>query len=169
MIGVMGSRPARHFHYRKDLVLRFVQPALAGFTDGSVSTLAPIFATIFATHQTHAVLLIGLASALGAGISMGFSEGLSDDGKLTGRGHPATRATIIGLATFVGGVLHTLPFLLPTVQSALPVACAVVGFELVAIAFVRHRFLNASFGMSVAQVVGGGALVFVAASLIGAS
>jgi VIT1/CCC1 family predicted Fe2+/Mn2+ transporter len=159
----------RRFHYPKDVVLRFVQPGLAGFTDGSVSTLAPIFATVFATHQTHAALLIGLASALGAGISMGFSEGLSDDGKLTGRGHPVIRAAIIGLATFIGGVLHTLPFLLPTVQSALPVACGVVGFELVAIAFVRHRFMNANFAMSVAQVVGGGALVFAAASVIGAS
>jgi len=167
MIAVLGKQPP--FRHRKSLVLQFVQPALAGFTDGSVSTLAPIFATVFATHQTHAALLIGLASALGAGISMGFSEGLSDDGKITGRGAPAMRAAIIGIATFIGGVLHTLPFMLPSVQAALPVACAVVGVELVAIAFVRYRFLNANFAISMLQVVGGGALVFLAASLIGAS
>jgi hypothetical protein len=138
-------------------------------TDGSVSTIAPIFATVFATHQTHAAFLIGLASALGAGISMGVAEGLSDDGRLTGRGHPFLRGGIVGTATFLGGLFHTLPFLVPDVRAAVPLAAAVVAAELVAIAWIRHRYLEARFAGSVLQVVGGGSLVFLAAALIGSA
>ena len=113
----------------KNFVLRVVQPGLAGLMDGSVSTLAPIFATAFATHNSHTVFLIGAASAVGAGISMAFSEGLSDDGELTGRGNPVVRGVVTGLMTFIGGFLHTLPFLIPNVHTALDLAYVVVGVE----------------------------------------
>jgi erythrin-vacuolar iron transport family protein len=154
---------------RSEVVLKIVQPALAGLTDGSVSTLAPIFATVFASHSSHAAFLIGAASAVGAGISMGVAEGLSDDGSLTGRGAPLVRGAIVGGGTFLGGIIHTLPFLIANVQLALIVASLVVGIELVAIAWIRHRYMHARFASSVAQVVGGGALVFAAAALIGSS
>src|ERR1700676_4383827 len=144
----------------KNFVLRIVQPGLAGLMDGSVSTLAPIFATAFATHQSHTVFLIGAASAVGAGISMAFSEGLSDDGELTGRGKPMVRGLVTGGMTFLGGFLHTLPFLLPNVNQALVLAYGVVGLELVAIAWIRYRYFATSFLMSFLQVVVGGALVF---------
>src|SRR5277367_5884173 len=122
------------FHNDRSFVLRIVQPGLAGLMDGSVSTLAPIFATAFATHSSHTVFLIGAASAVGAGISMAFSEGLSDDGTLTGRGNPVFRGIVTGLMTFIGGFLHTLPFLISNMQRALVVAYFVVGVELLAIA-----------------------------------
>src|SRR5246500_449868 len=111
----------------KNFVLRIVQPGLAGLMDGSVSTLAPIFATAFATHNSHTVFLIGAASAVGAGISMAFSEGLSDDGEITGRGNPVFRGLVTGLMTFIGGFLHSLPFLIPDVHAALTLAYFVVG------------------------------------------
>src|SRR6201988_2911339 len=120
----------------KNFVLRIVQPGLAGLMDGSVSPLAPIFATAFATHNSRTVFLIGAASAVGAGISMAFSEGLSDDGELTGRGNPIFRGIVTGLMTFIGGFLHTLPFLISNMHRALPLAYAVVGVELVVIAFI---------------------------------
>ncbi len=126
----------------KSFILRIVQPGLAGLMDGSVSTLAPIFATAFATHNSHTVFLIGAASAVGAGISMAFSEGLSDDGELTGRGNPIFRGLVTGLMTFIGGFLHTLPFLIPNVHTALTWAYAVVGVELVVIALIRHRYFK---------------------------
>jgi erythrin-vacuolar iron transport family protein len=151
------------------LVLKIVQPGLAGLTDGSVSTLAPIFATVFASHSSHAAFLVGAASAVGAGISMGVAEGLSDDGRLTGRGHPFARAAIVGGGTFVGGIFHTLPFLITQVHTALAVAALVVAVELLAIAWIRHRFMQARFGLSIAQVVGGGVLVLAAAALIGSA
>src|SRR5690242_10745080 len=119
----------------RNFVLQVVQPGLAGLMDGSVSTLAPIFATAFATHSSHTVFLIGAAAAVGAGISMAFSEGLSDDGSLTGRGNPWFRGGVTGAMTFVGGFLHTLPFLIPDVQRALYWAYLVVGLELLAIAW----------------------------------
>lgn len=150
-------------------VLQVIQPGLAGLMDGSVSTLAPIFATAFATGKPHTVFLVGLAAAVGAGISMGFSEGLSDDGTLTGRGNPLGRGAITGGMTFVGGIFHTLPFLLSSLHLALILAYAVVGIELVAIAFVRNKYFNMSFLMSVVQVVIGGALVFFSGVLIGSS
>ena len=153
----------------KSFVLRIVQPGLAGLMDGSVSTLAPIFATAFATHKSHTVFLIGAASAVGAGISMAFSEGLSDDGELTGRGNPIFRGLVTGLMTFIGGFLHTLPFLIPNVHTALTWAYGVVGVELVIIALIRHRYFKTSFALSCLQVIVGGGLVFAAGVLIGRS
>jgi VIT1/CCC1 family predicted Fe2+/Mn2+ transporter len=153
----------------KSFVLRVIQPGLAGLMDGSVSTLAPIFATAFATHSSHTVFLIGLASAVGAGISMAFSEGLSDDGELTGRGNPVFRGLVTGAMTFVGGLLHTLPFLISNVHHALELAYVVVALELLVISWVRYRYFKSSFAMSLIQVVFGGALVFAAGILIGSS
>ena len=150
-------------------LLQIVQPGLSGLMDGSVSTLAPIFATAFATHNSHTVFLIGLASAVGAGISMAFSEGLSDDGALTGRGNPLVRGGVTGGMTFIGGFLHTLPFLIANVQSALTLAYIVVGFELLAISYIRYRFFATNFLISLVEVVVGGALVFTAGVLIGSS
>jgi len=156
-------------HDPNSFLLQIVQPGLSGLMDGSVSTLAPIFATAFATHNSHTVFLIGLASAVGAGISMAFSEGLSDDGVLTGRGNPLVRGGVTGGMTFLGGFLHTLPFLIANVQTALTLAYIVVGFELLAIAYVRYRFFATNFVISIVEVVVGGALVFTAGVLIGSS
>jgi len=153
----------------KNFVLRIVQPGLAGLMDGSVSTLAPIFATAFATHNSHTVFLIGAASAVGAGISMAFSEGLSDDGELTGRGNPIFRGIVTGLMTFLGGFLHTLPFLIGNVHIALTWAYAVVGVELIVISLIRHRYFKISFALACLQVIVGGGLVFAAGVLIGQS
>lgn len=150
-------------------LLRVVQPGLAGLMDGSVSTLAPIFATAFATHKSHTTFLIGLATALGAGISMAFSEGLSDDGELTGRGSPIIRGLITGAMTFIGGFLHTLPFLIANVQRALIFAYFVVGVELLVISYIRYKYFKTSFAMSCVQVILGGGLVFAAGVLIGSS
>src|SRR6266702_1077594 len=149
------------------LLLRVIQPGLAGLMDGSVSTLAPIFATAFATHRPFTAFLVGMAAATGAGISMAFSEALSDDGALTGRGSPVVRGGITGLMTFFGGSLHTLPFLIADLHLALIVAYIVVAFELVLIAAIRHRYFGTSWWLSMVQVVGGGALVFVAALIFG--
>jgi erythrin-vacuolar iron transport family protein len=149
-----------------NFVLRVVQPALIGLMDGSVSTLAPLIAPAFATRDPGVTFLVGLAAAVGAGISMGFSEGLSDDGTLTGRGSPMLRGAITGFATFVGGILHTLPFLIPHVSLALYLAFG-VGFELLAISFIRYRYFDMSFLMSALQVILGGSLVFAAGILIG--
>jgi len=151
----------------RDFLLRVVQPGLAGLMDGSVSTLAPIFATAFATHQSFTAFLVGIAAALGAGISMAFSEALSDDGVLTGRGSPIVRGSITGAMTFLGGSLHTLPFLVADLHLALLAAYIVVAVELVIIAAIRHRFFSTSWWLSVLQVVGGGALVFAAAWIFG--
>lgn len=156
-------------HDEKKFLLRIVQPGLAGLMDGSVSTLAPIFATAFATHNSHTVFLIGAASAVGAGISMAFSEGLSDDGEITGRGNPIFRGLVTGLMTFIGGFLHTLPFLIPNVHTALLWAYAVVGVELIVIAWIRYRYFKTSFALSCLQVIVGGGLVFAAGVLIGQS
>jgi len=153
----------------RNFLLRIVQPGLAGLMDGSVSTLAPIFATAFATHKSHTVFLIGAASAVGAGISMAFSEGLSDDGELTGRGNPIYRGLVTGGMTFLGGFLHTLPFLIHNVQIALTWAYLVVGVELLVISWIRHRYFKSSLALSVLQVVVGGGLVFAAGVLIGSS
>lgn len=150
-------------------LLKVVQPALLGLMDGSISTLAPLFASAFATRSTHTAFLVGSAAALGAGISMGFAEALSDTGKLTGRGHPWARGSITGVATLVGGLLHTLPFLIPHLGLALAVAYLVVGVELVAIAFIRNRYFGMNFWLSCLQVIVGGGLVFLAGILIGQS
>ncbi len=151
----------------RSFLLRVVQPGLSGLMDGSVSTLAPIFATAFATHRPFTAFLVGIASATGAGISMAFSEALSDNGELTGRGNPVMRGIITGGMTFLGGSLHTLPFLVPELHLALLVAYVVVAVELVLIAGIRHRFFGTSWWLSALQVVGGGALVFVAALIFG--
>ncbi len=153
----------------QQFLLRIVQPGLVGLMDGSVSTLAPIFATAFATKNSHTVFLIGAASAVGAGISMAFSEGLSDDGELTGRGKPLVRGLVTGTMTFIGGFLHTLPFLISNVHTALMWAYLVVGIELLAISWIRYRYMKTSFALSCLQVIVGGGLVFAAGILIGES
>jgi VIT1/CCC1 family predicted Fe2+/Mn2+ transporter len=148
-------------------LLRVVQPGLAGLMDGSVSTLAPIFATAFATHKPFTAFLVGMAAATGAGISMAFSEALSDNGVLTGRGNPVLRGSITGLMTFLGGAGHTLPFLSSDYHLALVIAYVVVAIELAAIAAIRHRFFGTNWVLSIGQVVGGGILVFLAGLIFG--
>ncbi len=150
-------------------LLRVVQPGLAGLMDGSVSTLAPIFATAFATKLPFTAFLVGMASATGAGISMAFSEALSDDGQLTGRGSPVVRGAITGIMTFFGGALHTLPFLLPNLHAALYTAYLIVAFELIVISAIRHRYFGTSWWLSAVQVIGSGALVFAAAFIFGSA
>jgi hypothetical protein len=150
-------------------VLQTVQPGLAGLMDGSVSTLAPIFAAAFATHKPHIAFLVGVSAAVGAGISMAFAEGLSDDGTLTGRGHPFRRGMIIGIMTFLGGIFHTLPFLLTNFHVALITASIVVGLELMAISYIRYHFFEMPFWRSIVMVMLGGAIVFAAGILIGAA
>ena len=141
-------------------VLQKVQPALLGLMDGSVSTLAPLFAAAGLTGKPMQAFLVGLAASVGAGISMGLAEALSDDGKVTGRGHPLTRGVITGFATTLGGMLHTLPFLLPSLRAALHLAYGVVIVELIAIAFIRYRFMKTPLGETVVQVIFGGMIVF---------
>jgi len=154
---------------RRLFVLQIVQPGLAGLMDGSVSTLAPVFAAALATHSSRDAFLVGLAASLGAGISMGFAEALSDDGSLTGRGHPWVRGLICGLMTAVGGIGHTLPFLIPTFLTAMTAAAVVVLVELGAIAWVRHRYMDTPPLAAGVQVLVGGMLVFVTGLLIGSS
>lgn len=153
----------------RQFLLRVVQPGLAGLMDGSVSTLAPIFATAFATKAPFTAFLVGIASATGAGISMAFSEALSDDGQLTGRGSPVVRGAITGIMTFFGGALHTLPFLITNLHLALIAAYIVVAVELVIIAAIRHRYFKTTWWISFIQVVGSGALVFAAAFIFGSA
>jgi rubrerythrin len=152
---------------RKIFVLQIVQPGLAGLMDGSVSTLAPVFAAAFATHNSRTAFLVGMAASLGAGISMGFAEALSDDGVLSGRGHPWMRGGVCGLMTTLGGIGHTLPFLLPDFFIALWVAVAVVAVELGCIAWIRKRYMDTPLLQAIFQVVLGGVLVFIAGILIG--
>jgi rubrerythrin len=149
--------------------LQVVQPGLAGLMDGSVSTLAPLFAAAFATHNSWETFLVGLAASLGAGISMGFAEALSDDGSLTGRGRPWIRGAICGMMTAIGGLGHTFPYLIPSIQTANIVAGVVVLFELGAISWVRHRYMDTPLATAVFQVVIGGLLVFATGILIGSS
>jgi erythrin-vacuolar iron transport family protein len=148
------------------LQLQVVQPALIGLIDGTVSTLAPIFAAAYVSGS-RAALLIGIAAALGAAISMGLSEGLSDDGSMTGRGSATARGAITGLATFVGGTAHALPFLIGDVHTALTIAYPVVGVELLLIAWIRKRFQNVSLRLSLIQVTVGGALVAFVGFVVG--
>ncbi len=154
---------------RRLFVLQIVQPGLAGLMDGSVSTLAPLFAAAFATRDTGKTFTVGLAAAVGAGISMGFAEALSDDGKLTGRGHPLIRGIACGLMTALGGLGHTLPYLIPHLQIATAVAIAVVIIELAAISWIRHYYMDTPWPSAVYQVFIGGLLVFGAGILIGSS
>jgi VIT1/CCC1 family predicted Fe2+/Mn2+ transporter len=158
------TAPANH-----DFVLRVIQPGLAGLMDGSVSTLAPIFAAAFLTQNPHTAFIVGLSAAIGAGISMAFAEGLSDDGVLTGRGKPIIRGGITGLMTAIGGLLHTLPFLVSDLHVALYLAYIVVGCELVAISYIRYHFFRMNFWLSALQVIVGGGLVFAAGVLIGSA
>ncbi len=141
-------------------VIQKVQPALLGLMDGSVSTLAPLFAAAGLTGQPMKAFWVGLAASLGAGISMGLAEALSDDGTVTGRGNPWTRGLITGLATTFGGMLHTLPFLLPHLQTALRVAYLVVVVELLAIAYIRYKFMSTPLVQTIGQVIVGGGIVF---------
>jgi rubrerythrin len=154
---------------RQLFVLQVVQPGLAGLMDGSVSTLAPLFAAAFATRNSFQAFLVGIAASVGAGISMGFAEALSDDGSLTGRGRPLLRGLICGLMTFVGGVGHALPYLIPHFATATVVATTVVAVELLIIAWIRNRYMDTPFLAATLQVVVGGTLVFVAGILIGIS
>jgi erythrin-vacuolar iron transport family protein len=150
-------------------VLQRVQPALVGLIDGSLSTIAPIFAVAIATHRPHVAFLAGLATAIGAGVSMAFSEGLSDTGDLTGRGRPVTRGAITGVGTFIGGVLHTLPFLIAHYRVALVTAAIVVACELVALAAIRWRWLDTGFWRSFASITVGGVVIAVVSAALGTS
>ena len=154
---------------RRLFVLQIVQPGLAGLMDGSVSTLAPVFAAAFATHRPWDAFLVGLAASIGAGISMGFAEALSDDGSLTGRGHPWMRGLVCGLMTALGGIGHTLPFLIPSFRTALTAAIAVVVVELGIITWVRNRYMETPPLSAALQVGLGGVLVFATGILIGSS
>ena len=140
-------------------LLQRVQPAMVGLVDGSLSTLAPIFSIALATHDTRYAFIAGLATALGAAVSMGFSEGLSDTGEFTGRGSPLSRGVITGGGTFVGGILHTLPFLIPHYSAALFFAIAVVGFELLALAYLRWRFFADTFVRALGIVTFAGVII----------
>jgi len=154
---------------RRMFVLQYVQPGLAGLMDGSVSTLAPLFAAAFATHHTWDAFLVGMAASIGAGISMGFAEALSDDGSLTGRGAPWLRGAVCGVMTAIGGLGHTLPYLIPDFWIATTVSIIVVAVELTAISWIRWRFMDTPFLSATFQVMVGGALVFIAGILIGSS
>ena len=154
---------------RRLFVLQIVQPGLAGLMDGSVSTLAPVFAAAYATKSTHDAFAVGLAASVGAGISMGFAEALSDDGSLTGRGHPWLRGIICGLMTTLGGVGHTLPFLISSFATALSVAVAVVVVELALISYIRYRYMDTPPLSATLQVMAGGILVFFTGVFIGSA
>ena len=154
---------------RRLFVLQIVQPGLAGLMDGSVSTLAPVFAAAFATRNSWTAFAVGLAASVGAGISMGFAEALSDDGSLTGRGHPWLRGVVCGLMTTLGGIGHTLPFLIPAFHIAMIVAAIVVVVELASITWIRNRYMETPIFSAAVQVGLGGALVFVTGVLIGSS
>jgi erythrin-vacuolar iron transport family protein len=154
---------------KRSIMLQYVQPGLAGLMDGSVSTLAPLFAAAFATHNTWQTFLVGLAASVGAGISMAFAEGLSDDGSLTGRGSSWIRGPVCGLMTAIGGLGHTLPYIIPHFWTATGVSIAVVAVELAVISFIRHRYMDTPFLKAAFQVVVGGVLVFIAGILIGNS
>ena len=154
---------------RRLFVLQIVQPGLSGLMDGSVSTLAPVFAAAFATHNSHAALLVGLAASLGAGISMGFAEALSDDGSLTGRGKPLLRGIVCGLMTTAGGIGHSLPYLIPNFRTATALAVLVVAIELLVISWIRKRYMDTPFLRAAFQVIVGGVCVFLVGILIGSS
>jgi rubrerythrin len=154
---------------RRLFVLQIVQPGLAGLMDGSVSTLAPVFAAALATKSTWAAFLVGMAASVGAGISMAFAEALSDDGSLTGRGRPLLRGSVTGLMTTAGGIGHTVPFLISDFRIAMTFAVAVVAVELAAISYIRHRYMDTPLVSAAFQVVLGGALVFLTGILIGSA
>jgi VIT1/CCC1 family predicted Fe2+/Mn2+ transporter len=169
MSELIGEREELEGAESHAFLLQRVQPALAGLMDGSLSTIAPIFAVALATHKPHYAFIAGLATAFGAGISMAFSEGLSDTGELTGRGNPIVRGVITGAGTFVGGILHTLPFLIPRYHVALVAAAVVVAVELVALAYVRVHFFRIGFLGSILSVMLAGVLIAVVSALLGAN
>jgi rubrerythrin len=154
---------------RRAFVLQYVQPGLTGLIDGSVSTLAPIFAAAFATHDTWATFLVGMAASVGAGISMGIAEAMADDGLISGRGHPWIRGAITGLMTALGGLGHTLPYLIPDFWTATGVAAVVVLIELWTIAWIRARYMDTPFMRATVEVVAGGLIVFAVGILIGSA
>lgn len=164
-----NAREEEELVARRMFLLQVVQPGLAGLIDGSISTLAPIFAAAFATQSSHETFLIGLAASIGGGISMGLTEGLSDDGEITGRGHPMIRGWACGLMTMLGGLGHTLPYLIADFWTATILAGIVVVIELWAIAWIRWKYMETPFHSAVVQVVLGGALVLLAGILIGGS
>jgi VIT1/CCC1 family predicted Fe2+/Mn2+ transporter len=166
-LGAGLSKEAPRDNQNRDFVLQKVQPALMGLMDGSVSTLAPLFATAELTHRPLTAFFVGLAASVGAGISMGLAEGLSDDGKVTGRGMPIGRGIITGLATTVGGMLHTFPFLIPKLSIALRFAYVVVVIELLAIAYIRFRYMKSPLAKTLVQVIVGGGIVFLIGMLLG--
>jgi VIT1/CCC1 family predicted Fe2+/Mn2+ transporter len=154
---------------QQTFLLQRVQPALTGLIDGSLSTIAPIFSVALYTHDPHAAFIAGTATAIAAGISMAYSEGLSDTGELTGRGNPIKRGAITGLGTFTGGILHTLPFLIPHYRAALLFAGIVVIFELIALAWLRWRFFKTSFVSSLAYVTLAGLVIGAVSATLGAA
>jgi rubrerythrin len=164
-----GARAEEDATQRRIFVLQIVQPALAGLMDGSVSTLAPLFAAAFATHNSLDAFRVGLAASVGAGISMGFAEALSDDGALSGRGHPWLRGGVCGFMTTLGGIGHTLPYLIPDFNMATGVAGVVVAVELVAISWIRNHYMDTRFLSAAFQVILGGILVFIAGIVIGSA
>ena len=165
---VQAGGPAREdIAQKRSFVLQIVQPGLAGLMDGSVSTLAPVFAAAFATKSSWDAFLVGLAASLGAGISMGFAEALSDDGVLSGRGRPWIRGAVCGLMTTAGGIGHTLPYLISDFRVATGIACGVVAVELAVISWIRHHFMESPLLSAVWQVGLGGALVFLTGIIIG--
>jgi rubrerythrin len=165
----LGVRATEDEARRRLFVLQVIQPSLAGLMDGSVSTLAPLFAAAFATHNSMDAFRVGLAASVGAGISMGFAEALSDDGNLTGRGHPWIRGVVCGLMTTVGGIGHTLPYLISNFHAATVVAALVVAAELFAISWIRNKYMDTPFLAATFQVVVGGVLVFLAGIFIGSA
>ena len=162
-----SARDSEDATAKRQFILTWVQPGLAGLMDGSVSTLAPIFAVAFATQDTWTTFLVGLAASVGAGISMGFTEAASDDGELSGRGSPIKRGFASGIMTTVGGLGHALPYLIPDFWTATIIACIVVFIELWAIAWIQNKYMDTPFFRAAFQVVLGGALVFAAGVLIG--
>jgi len=155
--------------HERDFLLQRVQPAMVGLIDGSLSTLAPIFSVALISHKPFYAFVAGLATSIGAGISMAFSEGLSDTGELTGRGSPVIRGGITGIGTFIGGILHSLPFLIPTYHVALVTAFIVVTLELIGLAVLRSRFFSTSFTTSLAAVSLAGAVIVAVSAAIGAT
>jgi VIT1/CCC1 family predicted Fe2+/Mn2+ transporter len=163
----MATDALRSPRDERSFLLQRVQPAMTGLIDGSLSTLAPILSVAIATHRPHYAFFAGLAAAIGAGVSVAFSEGLSDTGDLTGRGNPYLRGSITGIGTFLGGILHTLPFLISDYRIALAVAVIVIAFELMSLALIRWRFFHTGFLRSFASIALGGAIIAVISAALG--
>ena len=168
-LGASGAEKSEDEAARRLFVLQVIQPGLAGLMDGSVSTLAPVFAAAYATGHSRDAFLVGMAASIGAGISMGFAEALSDDGVISGRGHPWARGIVCGIMTTLGGIGLTLPFLIADFHLAMIVAVAVVAVELAAISWIRHKYMDTPLLAAAFQVVVGGVLVFITGILIGSA